>query len=659
MANLKVNNYHNPKLIINEDEYWDFYIYNGAYKRYGSYNGNSLYDKCLISYIDLENDECLGENNDWIYSLSGYSWEYANSIEHTLYNISYVGVDNGLLTYRKDRILNSDFFKLFQENNYYIEENDNRLKLHQVSGNTLVYDYPIRMDDGYAILNGGFYQGFFKTECDKYQVLPSTFSEGDNYHFEFVLQRKDLEPESNKTLNDKYPNNKGIFFFLGTRAENKWIYNYDTKDKEGFEACNELGIGDFVEGGEIDKKTHIINNFFEVDPSYEEEDMEWTNLYTDYKYYDNKLYNAYDKYDWEDMYDYLEIDYKRKPIIIDEQDNEYSIIGWCCNQSETVLKPYRPSCGCPIRYKKSKTYNHNSESNIHVHDAFGDEYIGKWDGISDSTDCQDYIADDMDISNFDYELDNGLKITDANQYTIYTDNKFLFFDRTCTGKTIHNWVEGTEFMFYGQKSNFKGNLFILMNRTPTGYSVNNIDELRNENINDYNVYNDIYDNALAFRITDNGAIGYRLITADCNKEDEDNKTLVMEGYSFDNVVPKDEWTTINVRMICLSIKKMKFMFYVNGKLVYITKELPRIRMRNLNDLYEKQEGVPYNISLGGGTQGLCDTVQMNYMLEPDRAYPLEENFAGSFIGYFKAFRMYNCSMEKMSIENNFLFDQKK
>jgi hypothetical protein len=657
MANLKVNNYHNPKLCINEDEYWDFYLYHGSYKRYGASNGSSLYDSCLISYIDLSDKDCIGDDN-WIYGTSAYTWESANTIDNTLYNISYVGIDNGLFTYRKDRILNSDFINILQNNKYTIEENDNRLKLHAVSGNTLVYDYPLHLENGYTTLNGGFYQGFFKTECDKYQVLPSSFNDGDNFHIEMTLKKCDLDAESNKTLNDKYPNNKGIFFYIGTRAENKWIYMYDTYYKDGYEECSQLGIGDFVEDGDIDKNTYIINNFFEVDPSYEEEDIEWTDLYTDYKYYDEELYNAYDECEFDDMYNYLEIDYRRKPIVIDES-NDFTTIGWCCSETsnKTVLKPYRTSCGCPIRYKRVSASD-SARMSVYNHDAFGDEYIGSFDDISDSTDCQDYIADDVDITDFEYELDNGLKISEANQYTITTDNKFLFFDRTCTGKTIQNWIDGTEFMFYGRNNNFKGNLFILMNRTATGYNVNTIDELRNENINDYNVYSDLYDNALAFRITDSGAIGYRLLTIDCDSNDDD-KTLIMEDYSFDNVVPQCEWFTVNIRIIFLSKNKMKFAFYIDGKLVYITKELPRIRLRELNDLYDKQEGVPYNISLGGGTQGLCDTVQKNYMLEPDRVYPLEENFAGSFIGYMKSFRMYNCQMEQMNISNNAKYDAKK
>ena len=143
MANLKVNNYHNLKLRINGDEYWDFYVNKDSY---GSFKLNGLYDNCLISYIDLSDDECFDADN-WIYSKNKYTWADSLAIGYTLYNISYTGVDNGLFTYRKDRITNKDFFELFQNNKLRLEENDYRLKLHAVSGNTLQYDYPLHKED--------------------------------------------------------------------------------------------------------------------------------------------------------------------------------------------------------------------------------------------------------------------------------------------------------------------------------------------------------------------------------------------------------------------------------------------------------------------------------------------------------------------------------
>lgn len=647
MANLKVNNYHNLKLRINKDEYWDFFVNKDAY---GYFKDNS--DSCIISYISLADADC---DSGWLQSNNKYTWEDAISVGYTLYNITYTGVDNGLFTFRKDRITNKDFLDIFQANKLKIEENDISLKLHAVSGSTLQYDYPLHCNDEYVTFNGGFYQGFFKTECDKYQVLPTHFDDGETYNIEFTLKKCDIEPESNKTLNDKYPENKGIFFYIGTRAENKWIYLYDKDDIDGLEDCYQLGMDDFVEGGEIDKKDHIIGNFYDLDPEFVEDDLTWDwDDYTNYNYYDESLY-AKDSCDWDEMFDYVEVNPTEAAKTIDETADHINMSSWCCTvpqqEEKYVLKPYFVGCGCPIKYKKEiiKTDEKNDEYLSNGLTFGEDGYIGNWDDLVDSD--YDYWEPELDITDFQYYTDNGFNLAEANWYYFYTDNKYLMFDRTKTGKTIKNWVEGTQYMYYGRKNNFKGNLFILMNRTKTGYTVNTIDTLRDKDANYYNPYKDLYNNALAFRITDNGEIGYRLLTIDCKKEGRD-KTSIVEGYSSENVIPECEWVTINIRITFIGGDKMKLMFYVNGKLKYISKELPRIELRELNDLYEKQEGVPYNISIGGGTQGLAETIQYNYMLNPTRVYPIEKYFAGSFIGHIKSFKIYNCFMEQMIIENN-------
>jgi hypothetical protein len=46
------------------------------------------------------------------------------------------------------------------------------------------------------------------------------------------------------------------------------------------------------------------------------------------------------------------------------------------------------------------------------------------------------------------------------------------------------------------------------------------------------------------------------------------------------------------------------------------------------------------------------------MAEPDKVYPLEKYFGGSFIGYMTAFRFYNCPMESGYIRNNYEFETK-
>lgn len=645
MANLKVNNHHILKLKLNKDEYWDFFVNNES-----PCNGGDS-SNCLLSYIDMS----ICDDDGWIYGDKNYTWENAVSVEHTLYNISYTGVDNGIFQYRKDRITNKDFFELFQKNNFKIEENDNRLKLHAVSGNSLQYDYPIHCNGDSVKFNGGFYQGFFKTKCDTYQVLPTSFEDGEVYHVEMRLKKCDFEAESNKTLNDKYPENKGIFFYIGTRSENKWIYQYDKDDIDGLEECYQLGMDDFVEGGEIDIETYGIGDcILKPNPDFDGYDPFELGDYTNYNYYSEELYEQ-DECDWNDMYDYIEIPSSISAKTIDESQR-HTTLTWCCGEvssnDEYSLVPFFTGCNCPIRYKKVKNKNKDIDPNpLKPCTEFGEDYISDFEDLGDLDSCQEYLEDDLDISNFEYETDNGLKLSEANQYYFYTDNKFLMFDRTKSGKTVKNWVEGTQYMYYGRNSNFKGNLFILMNRTKTGYTVHNIDDVINKDANYYDPYKDIYNNALAFRITDNGEIGYRMLTIDCEKEGRD-KTSIIEGYSAEGIIPECEWVTVNIKINFVGGNKMKLMFYVDGKLKYITRELPRIDLRELNDLYEKQEGVPYNISIGGGTQGLAETVQYNYMLNPTRVYPIEKNFAGTFIGYISSFKLYNCLIEQRIIEEN-------
>ena len=651
MANLNHDNKNVAKLILNDDEYWDFHVLRGGLC-VNARSSSKVHDGSLIA--DIEFAEGCG---DWVESLPKYTWGDAVVLQQTLFNISYVGVDNGLFLFKKDRINNKEFTEIFRNNKLTINADDTRLRLHAVSGNTQQYEYPMSCENGTAKLNGGFYQGFFKTECDKYQVLPSVFKGGETYNFEFTLKPCDLEKESDKTLNDKYPSNKGIFFYLGTRAENKWIYRYDKNDMDGLEACNQIGMDDFVEGGEINKDTYIIGDLLGdvIDfDGYDPFDLDNDEYFGD-KYYDESLYDE-DPCDWADMSDYLVIDTKKQPKLIDESQ-PHTTLGWCCsetpqNTNKSVLTPFFKGCGCGVRRHVNNASEGQEIVKNQVYYVFGDDdgYLDGLDELEDYSVSVDYIEEELDISDFDYETDNGFSFSEANMYYFMTDNKFLMFDRTKDGHNVSSWVDGTEMMYYGRRTQFKGNLFILMHRGKGGYDVTNIDSVIHENDNYYNPYEDIYDNALAFRITDNGAIGYRLLTKDCEKEGRD-KTLMVEGYSKDGVIPKCEWSTINVRAD-FTDTKMRFWFYVNGKLVFLTKFLPKINLRELDDLYEKQEGVPYSISIGGGSQGLAETIGYNYMLNPTRVYPIEKYFGGSFIGYISSFKLYASFLEPYEIEDN-------
>ena len=645
MSNIINNNLHNLKLRVSYDEYWDFFLNKDSYIPF-SFDSNKLYDDCLISYIDAELDECVVDN--WLYGTNKYLWEYANSVNHTLYNIGYTGIDNGLIPFRRDLHNNRSFFELYTKSTLDFFYNDIILKLHQVSGGTNLYEYPITVEKNRIKLNGGFYQGFFKTECDKYQILPSNPLNGETWHFEFVLNKQDFEKESNKTLNDKYPNNKGIFFYIGTRAENKWAYLYNKDDE-----CFTLSSGDYVENGEIEKKDYKITNMLDANPVFIDYGEFAMNEFLSFKYYQNSLYEPSEIKE-DDFFgdDYIMVD--EKPEIIDEKNNYATHITWCCGDSreENDSKITYDVC-CEFDNILLSNDNTVSSKNGYLSgcDLFGDDYILDIDDIEYGG---NYIEEDLDISDFDFKTDGGLSLN-SNQYFVDIDNKFLLFDRTCDGYDVNNWVEGTIGRYIGKNSSFKENLFLLMNRTCTGYDATNIDEIRDKAVKEYNIYNDIYNNALAFRITDDGEIGYRYITVDCNTE---TQTTIKESYSNKGIIKDKEWVVINVK-ITFSDKKMKIKFYVNGKLIFVSDELDKLDLRPLKEAMEKQETVPFNISLGGGTQGLAETILPNYMLDPYRLYPIEENFAGTFIGYLKSFKFYNCLEEYMNINNNFKYEMDK
>lgn len=665
MSNLSVNNFRTLRLRIDKSYYWDFFI-NKDRLDSGKRSGGMSTDS-LSAYIDMCDPRCIGDG--WIYSSPDYQWENALSEGVVMNNIGYTGVDNGLVQYRRDRIGNSDFVKYFTKSSFEIGSGDTRLQLHAVSGTTGLYEYPYELNECEAELNGGFFQGFFRTECDKYYILPSSLDAGEEWNLEFVLNKCEMGESAGNTLNDRYPENKGIFFYMGTRAENKWSYIYNKVD-ESAEECSQFDAGEYVEDGTIDKDTYNLDSFKDPNPVFEwteADENAWfydysDNGYTNYNFYDWKYYDG----DIEDMDEYLDFGPER-PVVIDETI-EHVKVGNCngkCTEPyddgeyETfryVKVPY-VSCGCGKRYRTKKVKNEVKPSQgsewLDPSEYFDKGYISFQDGIG----CDfDYIEPELDITNFQYETDSGMDLYTPHQYSITTDNKFILFDRTCYGFTTRNWVEGTTVTLTGLNRKYKGNLFILMNRTCTGYTVSDIDKLYDEDADRYDTYSDIYNNAFALQINDDGAIGYRLLTIDCELSGE-NKTTVVSGMSAPSVISDCEWHCISVRIIGQP-KTMRLMFYVDGRLVFITKELPKFDFRKLADLDEKQEGVPYNISIGGGTQGLAETIVKNYMIDPYRTYPIEKNFAGSFIGKFRSFKFYTTKNDFTTIRQNYLSEKK-
>lgn len=117
--------------------------------------------------------------------------------------------------------------------------------------------------------------------------------------------------------------------------------------------------------------------------------------------------------------------------------------------------------------------------------------------------------------------------------------------------------------------------------------------------------------------------------------------------------------------------------YVNGYLFLVIEDFEEIIPRELNTEKEKQVGVPFNISFGGGTQGLhdhlifsgCSNPNGPYIQDPE-LFPnnilsgttlsglstnilLEQNFGGTFMGGISQFRMYVEPLSSPQIQHNF------
>lgn len=537
--NIKINNTKSLDAKLYSAKYYDFMLYKGKV-------ADKKYELKDLSIVDLSD---LNIINGKLYS--NVVWSGATNKGVLLKNIGFTGMDNGFIQFRKDRITNEDFVNLLTKSNFTIESGDTRFFLTPVTGNTQMYNYPLFLyedtNDKYISCQGGFYQGFFKLHGHDYEVIPNRIKNEWTMHF-------DLRPRSDYKITDSlinytHPNNNGIFFFMGIRAENKFWPFYKTDEA-------------------------FINSLKKQDA-----------------------------------------------------------------QTEGYFS------GCE---ESGDTYNINENNVVKLEN--------NW--LADEIIEDDYVGKGVEINKYGYEDSAGHQMNYHSYQDLVSDNKFLLFDRTSTGFTINNWIEGSKIMITTRKKIPDMNYFLLFNRTETGYTKETIQEYDNANEVGYNIHKDIRNNVFALRIRDDGAIGYRYGVYDYDNE---NKYSVIEEYSKPNMIKYDEWNKINVRFRVIDPfdddcnkhdKKMKIYFYINKHLIFVSKEVNAFNFKNIEDeCFEKQECVPYNISLGGGSLGLLETILPNYYAVSEYIFPIERDFCGSFMGDIKSFKMYNGEIDYSTIVN--------
>jgi hypothetical protein len=407
------------------------------------------------------------------------------------------GIDNGYITYNKisGDTSNSALLQTLTGTTV-ITSGDTRLSMKSVTGMTGQYVYPITQVSGdtyvgdFARLCGGFYQGYYKLDGYNYELLPVRVPKA--WTAEFWLRKSDnsCSGTTGTTLNDTYPDNKGFFFYMGTRAENKF-WNV-------FEGLN---------------------------------------------------------------------------------------------------------TGCTS-------------------------------GCTADTGCTGTVTTNCTVT-----------ITGYTQEVINTTNPFLLYGRARGNSKCGSCGA----------------------QTPSGYGTYTVSNFPSDGMApklELDVNADVIDNAIGFRIKDDGSIGYRALklTAYCENDITVTGVTIEEQYSASGMVTDDTWQKIDIRFVMPEYdecelkygkaRKGRLMFYVDCKLKFVAEEVDEFIAKRLNEYKDKQLGVPFNMSLGGGSQGLLESMTFDGQDPDDLGLSIQENFAGSFIGDISQFRFHICDLNWCELKNN-------
>lgn len=514
MSNIKNYYFNNLDILLTNSDYWDLFL---CYDE-RMFDGSTLYcttivsGSSLVAQFDFNNPACISGNT--IYSIDCWDGATLPVSGLSLCDIGLTGVDNGFVQNLTGETLT-------------ISSGDCRLFLTRVSGET--YDYSWSVLSGsvgnYISLCGGFFQGFWKLQGFDYEVLPRRQEWG--WSAEFWLRKSDncLSGNTGTTLNDVYPNNKGFFFFLGARAENKFwnLFSGET----GYTICN---------GSET------------VSPP---------------------------------------------PRIYDPVDiNSFLFFNGCGNS--TCSCNTTPTTGDTCCFNPYDVYN----------------TCGKPCGDP----CNSCGSDNC----------NG----------------------ECT--TINGFIASTGHC--------------------TCHSISAI------TIYNKNSESDIINNNIGFRIKDDGSIGYRMISysSTCSGQTTITAVTINEEYSLSGMVKDNVWTHVVVlfkrdaTLPCITneqyppfpdFTKGKLMFFVDGYLKLVVHNFDEVLFRGFDESKYKVEGVPYSISIGGGTQGLIETKTFNGPDPEDNNLLMQQYFAGSFIGDVSKVRIYDIPLDVTQIRCNYNADK--
>jgi hypothetical protein len=675
---------------------------------YKNYNFNNIF--VSQNYYNIENLDlsCFTANTSCDIGLTGIDNGLVNSM--TGQSITFT---NGINDYDK-----FDRFSF-----------DRRLKLFQVTGNTtsenrfsgfndtILYEVVSKNDSvgRYHELYGGFYQGFYRLFGYDYDIFPERMNKG--WSVEMLLKPRlfnEYYPSSGETtLNEIYPDNKDIFFYFGGRAENKF-YHY----ADGHPRCltGYTRVTSEVTGSTTCAcyENYVVNSrcIYVYPPRPTKSDCnDCVTCGWEYKIHDNPLHLT------------LFVDYTPGSIIASytlSLNHSYSeeinvtfdnILNLYSGSPITIFTGVTVSSG---NLSGQTIVTINEDYNNYTEEPLFSQLSGTpngstWEIIVNPptptpvpSNCEPISACTSGCTCLVCTTCNDCKkCVDCLKYSGSVEN-------TCESDPLFDSMSNAlAFKLCGNPSNpqigvrvlrFTGDCVTTGTCSTTGITYTTgytIDNYCTPPIYPYclEVNPSYLDKEHWFQVNfvwerytwlNTCDLWYRGGIGDISKEKlldglaGNSVSLITVPYTQDCGKDPEKINLVNLNekwLIDKHFRNGRLKIYVNGRIFHTIENFEEIIPRALSTDKEKQVGVPYNISWGGGTQGLREnltfssTTGTTYVQDPE-CFPtndlvgttfnglttdilLEQNFAGSFDGGISQFRMYVDPLSADEVKHNF------
>jgi len=710
-----------------------------------------------VQPLDLQYKQ-YNQNNVFVSEnyYNGDNLDLACFTAQTSCDIGLTGTDNGLVSNiigNNINFTNGLFDDSLKFERLYF---DRRLKMFQVTGytdspnikfsgfdKTVLYEVVSKEDSvgKYHELYGGFYQGFYKLFGYDYEILPERMNKG--WTVEMLLKPRlinEYTPGAGETtLNELYPENKNMFFYFGTRAENKYYHHAD-----GIPNC-------FV--STYNRVTTPLSGCFQTcaccNPTV-------TNSRCIYVYPPRSVDNLHDSHANYGCNKCKGVPDAKISCGCSCYDPHCTTCGWECQThicippvpSEVytvyvyydIIQPLTPTptptgtpggvtptptgtpggvtptpTGTPGGVTPTPTSTPTQTSG-NVYSIFVNYDIIEPLTLGENTDITgDILSTTINLDLCDVEpltpVCTPTCTTCDSCDTCYDTTGYTSIENTCESNPLFDAMDNAlGFKLCGEPENpqigvrvlrFTGDCVTTGSCSTTGitymtgYTVDeyctppiypfcleeNPEWLLEEHWFQVNFVWERYTWLDTCDLWYRGGLGD--ITEEKFLESLANNTIALITVPYThqlcNIDPeKIKWVSLNEKwLLDQQYRNGRLKIYVNGKLFYTIEDFKEIIPRALATDKEKQVGVPYNISWGGGTQGLRENLTLTSCLLPYGPYQqdpecfptndfvgtslegsktnivLEETFAGTFEGGISQFRMYMTPLSAPEVKHNF------